>query len=310
MKTSMTPQGIKSAVRTVSTSILLCSTLEIQASLPENDAISWFRGDIPVLPLLLPDRSRWVDDRGVAAPDNVQVGPVLYAAQSNNGQFQRAGLFVGQSHLLSNPAGFVAMPGANTTALNLQGQSLGAYWSLTAVQGWHVDLVAMGTRLNGQTRSEQTDWHATEGRAMTLSVEGGFPIGIGESWVIEPQAQLINQRTSLGGQSTGAFNTSDETTSWSGRVGARLKGSYQIRGLPLEPYVRTSLWRTYSSGDTLSLGQVDKICSSRNSSTVELGLGLLAKVSPTVSLFVSADYISDADDAFGLIGNLGVRMRW
>jgi outer membrane autotransporter protein len=74
--------------------------------------------------------------------------------------------------------------------------------------------------------------------------------------------------------------------------------------------VRTNLWRTYSSGETLTLGQVDKISSSRNSSTVELGLGLLAKVSPTVSLFVSADFSSDAENAFGLIGNLGVRMRW
>ena len=88
--------------------------------------------------------------------------------------------------------------------------------------------------------------------------------------------------------------------------------SYEVSGLPLEPYVRTNLWHTVYSGDTLTLDKVDKISSSRKSSTVELGLGLVAKVSPTVSLYVSADYSSDVDDndLNGLIGSLGVRMRW
>lgn len=351
MKTSMTPREIKSAVCTVSTSILLCSTLEIQAAPPEDVTTPWYRGDIPVLSLLPPDPSRlaenlaapakprfesqllasvgtdstaWEQIRGrqlgqgevgnlgpqlSGAPGNFQVGPALYTAQSNSGNTQRAGLFVGQSQLPSDTVGFVATPG--TDAFNLQGQSLGAYWSLTGAQGWHINLVAMGTRLNGQVRSEQGDWQATNGNAMTFSVEGGFPIGISENWVIEPQVQLINQRVSLISQSTSAASApSDDLTSWSGRVGASLKGNYEVRGLPVEPYVHTNLWLTYSSGDTLTLGQVDKIASSRNSSTVEVGLGLLAKVSPTVSLFVSGDYSGSTDNAFGLIGNLGVRVRW
>ncbi|MNP16719.1 hypothetical protein D3C76_1091260 [compost metagenome] len=62
----------------------------------------------------------------------------------------------------------------------------------------------------------------------------------------------------------------------------------------------------------MSLGQVDKISSGRNSATVELGLGLVARVTPKVALFVSADYSSDVDDndLNGLIGNLGIRVRW
>ena len=97
-----------------------------------------------------------------------------------------------------------------------------------------------------------------------------------------------------------------------GRVGARLQGRYDVHGLPLEPYVRTNLWHTVYSGETLSLDQVDKISSSRKSSTVEVGLGLVARVTPAVSLYVSADYSSDVDDndLNGLIGSLGVRMRW
>jgi hypothetical protein len=46
--------------------------------------------------------------------------------------------------------------------------------------------------------------------------------------------------------------------------------------------------------------------------TVEVGFGLVARVPPAVSLYVSADYSSDVDDndLNGLIGSLGVRMRW
>ncbi|MEF9673679.1 autotransporter outer membrane beta-barrel domain-containing protein, partial [Pseudomonas sp. PCH446] len=91
-----------------------------------------------------------------------------------------------------------------------------------------------------------------------------------------------------------------------------LKGSYEVSGLPLEPYLRTNFWHTFGSGSPVSLEPVDKIAMSRNSSTVELGLGLVAKVSPTVSLYVSADYSGTSDDTGlnGIIGNVGVRMRW
>ncbi len=65
--------------------------------------------------------------------------------------------------------------------------------------------------------------------------------------------------------------------------------------------------RRYSA-NAVTLDQVDKISSSRKFSTVELGLGLVARV----SLYVSADYSSDVDDndLNGIIGSLGVRMRW
>jgi hypothetical protein len=52
----------------------------------------------------------------------------------------------------------------------------------------------------------------------------------------------------------------------------------RTNGLPVEPCVRTNLWHTVYSGNTITLDQVDKISRSRSSSTVELGLvlGLVA----------------------------------
>jgi outer membrane autotransporter protein len=243
-------------------------------------------------------------------------GPAILTLQSGSGHTQQFGLIGGTSQFQSNGNGLLtsrALAAPNTDTLNLQGQSLGAYYRLTGPQGWHVDLTASGGRVNGISRSEQGARQVTEGSAVTFSVEGGFPIGLSDNWVVEPQAQLINQRVTLDTPYAGSGNaSSSDLSSWSGRVGARLKGSYDIKGLAVEPYVRTNLWHTVYTGNTVTLDQVDKISSSRYSSTVEVGLGLVARVTPAVSLYFSADYSSDVDDndLNGLIGSLGVRMRW
>lgn len=355
MKTSLTPQEIKITFCTVSSSLLLCSSMEVQAGPAEDEATPWYRQDVSTLTMpdvatLYPGHfaarpdlrsSRLtVEDAAPAAWDQLYgkasrqaqsdyqaegyaipgadefKGPAILTLQSSGGHVQRMGLIGGTSQYQGNSNGLLpnrgfADPGNDT--LNLQGQSLGAYWSLTGPQGWHVDLTASGGRVNGYSRDAQGMRQTAEGSAMTVSVEGGFPIGLGENWVVEPQAQLVNQRITLDTPYAGANNaSSSDLTSWSGRVGARLKGSYDINGLPVEPYVRTNLWHTVYTGNTVTLDQVDKISSSRNSSTVELGLGLVARVTPNVSLYVSADYSSDVDDndLNGLIGSLGVRMRW
>lgn len=358
MKTALSSREITHTLCTVSTSILLCTSMETQAAPPENQPETWYQenpisiGFLPSGNLLAPgamtDSSahqpgldffnktstpitndteqpalarpfgqgevRNLDPLQSAALSTFLIGPAMFTSRSAGGQTQRAGLFVGNSRLSGTPESFTAGPVApRGDHQNLEGKSLGAYWSLIGAQGWHVDLMAVGTRLNGYTRDDQGTRLATEGNAVTLSVEGGFPIGLSENWVIEPQAQLVNQRVSLDSQSSGAAsNTSDDLSSWSGRVGARLKGSYELRGLPVEPYVRTNLWHTFSSGETLSLDQVEKINGRNSSSSVELGLGLVARVSQTVSVYVSADYSGsfDDDDLNGVIGSLGVRMRW
>jgi outer membrane autotransporter protein len=242
-------------------------------------------------------------------------GPAVLTLQSGS-HTQKIGLIGGVNQIQANGNGVLtsrALADPNSDTLNLQGQSLGAYYSLIGAQGWHVDLSASGGRVSGFSRNEQGARQATEGSALTLSVEGGYPIGLSENWVVEPQAQLINQRITLDTPYAGSGNASStDLTAWSGRVGARLRGSYDLNGLPVEPYVRTNLWHTVYTGNTVTLDQVDKISSSRKSSTVELGLGLVARVTPAVSLYVSADYSSDVDDndLNGIIGSLGVRMRW
>ncbi|WHS57803.1 autotransporter outer membrane beta-barrel domain-containing protein [Pseudomonas sp. G2-4] len=304
MKTSFRPQEITTTFCSVSTSLLLLSSMEVQAWPAEETAQPWY-GRTPSDSL----NGTFI---GNDAPSNKS--PALFTLRNDSGHTQRMGLISGHNQVISTDGGMLVTPAMaeqGKDALNLQGRSLGAYWSLTGPAGWHVDLSASGGRVNGYSRTEQGQRQAAEGNAVTLSVEGGFPIGISTHWVVEPQAQLINQRVTLDSP-TADSGTGNELSSWSGRVGARLKGSYQINGLGVEPYVRTNLWHTVQSTGTLTLDKVDKISSSRKSSTVEVGLGLVARVTPVVSLYVSADYSSDVDDndLNGIITSMGVRMRW
>lgn len=356
MKSSITPHEIKITFCTVSSSILLCSSMEAQAGSAADETSPWYRENVPVMTLpatvITPGPQRFnqrpdlqdsrlitedlapgawerfygqssrqaqtdVLSSGFALPGGGHSkGPAVLTLQSGNGATQTIGLIGGVNQIQANGNGPLTsrvLADPSSATLNLEGRSLGAYYSLTGAQGWHVDLSASGGRVSGFSRNQQGARQATEGSAITFSVEGGYPIGLSENWVVEPQAQLINQRITLNTPSAGSGNaSSSDLTSWSGRVGARLKGSYDLNGLPVEPYVRTNLWHTVYTGSTVTLDQVDKISSSRKSSTVELGLGLVARVTPVVSLYVSADYSSDVDDndLNGLIGSLGVRMRW
>ncbi|WP_338523910.1 autotransporter outer membrane beta-barrel domain-containing protein [Pseudomonas batumici] len=348
MNTLMAHPNLRMTVYTISTAFLLCSALEIQAAPSEEDLQPWYRDNAPSP--LPPGRQPLLDnsgqlpgwrfagitpDSGAADPavrfhdralgqgeagnfdpkftgafGDLLVIPSLYSNHSD-GQTLQAGVFTGHSGALDQTDAFVTAPrDPRTDGLSPQGNNLGAFWSLTGQQGWHVNLTAMNSQSTIYSRSDQGTLQGAASRQTTFSLEGGFPIGLGKYWVIEPQAQVVNQQGSL--DTLGQANTSSDQSQWSGRIGARLQGSYEVNGLPLEPYLRTNLWYAFGSGNTLSLEPVDKLTSGRNSPTVELGLGLVARVSPTLSLYISGDYSGTSPDngLSGLIGNIGVRMRW
>ncbi|MDU9393380.1 autotransporter outer membrane beta-barrel domain-containing protein [Pseudomonas sp. zfem002] len=351
MKKPSNPSGFESFFFAVSTSLLLATPVESQAlDLDDQDPFPAFA--VPTLTLqpvsisglgretlgafseqraqrdLLPEpdllQSQWAQFFPSAArpaatvhleaPGNdLRMSPDLFVRETAGGSVHRAGIFVGHSDLQSGFDGKRPQLGEKNNNVRLQGESVGMYWSMRHEQGWHVDAVAMGTRFDASGRNDAGERIDGDGHALTFSVEGGFPIGLGKNWVIEPQAQLVNQQYFAASQAQAeALQAYDGQPSWSGRVGAKLSGHYVVSGMPIEPYVRTNVWYDFSNADTVSLDKVDKISSGRNAATVELGLGLVARVTPKVALFVSADYSSDVDDndLNGLIGNLGVRVRW
>lgn len=252
-----------------------------------------------------------VDPSLDASIKGYQVGHDIYAAQQASGRVQRGGFFAGHSRLDGDVEGFAGGFQDNKTGkLKLEGDSLGLYWTLTDPKGWYIDAVAMGTRLDGYSRSNRGVRIDTEGHALTLSIEAGYPIPIATHWVVEPQVQLINQHIKLDRQNDGISDISFDSQNWNtARVGARLKGRYVASGLPLEPYVRTNLWHNLDGSDKVTFNNTDKIKTEHRSTYADIGAGVVATVSPTVSIYLSADYSGNLDDndLSGVAGNLGVR---
>ncbi|WP_248914843.1 autotransporter outer membrane beta-barrel domain-containing protein [Pseudomonas moorei] len=246
--------------------------------------------------------------------DGFQVGNDLYSSLTSGGHAQRSGFFVGHSRLKGDVDGFnEGFEGKRAGKVELRGDSLGAYWTLTDARGWYVDTVAMYTWLDGDSHSDRGLKLDNKGHVLTLSAEAGYPFPLASRWVIEPQAQVIHQNLALDTQDDGiSWVTFDSDPAWTGRLGARLKGRYQVSGLPLEPYLRANLWHTLSGTDTVRFAGVTDIDTQQKSSWADLGVGAILTLAPDVSVYASADYSSnlDSQQLRGMIGNAGIRVSW
>lgn len=262
-------------------------------------------------------RQQW---SGTVAPSldaslsGFQIGHDLFALQTEGGRVQRGGLFVAHSQLKGHVKGFAeGAKNRRSGKLDMDGDSIGAYWTLVDPTGWYVDAVIMGTRLEGEARSERGLRVDTDGHGLSASIEGGYPLRISSNWVAEPQAQLIHQRIDLDSQDDGishlSFDAEPRTT---GRIGGRLKGRYPLQGMVLEPYLRTNLWRTFGGEDRVTFDHTDRIETRQAATRADLGLGITAQLSEEISIYASSDYSQnlDSEDYRGLRGSLGVRMSW
>lgn len=243
-----------------------------------------------------------------------QVGHDLYASETGGGQTQRFGLFIGQSRLRGDVKGFaLGWQDHRAGRIKLDGDNFGAYWTLTDPTGWYVDLVAMGTRLDGDNKSDRGVKMDIEGHALTLSAEAGYPITLSEHWVVEPQAQVIGQKIDLDSQHDGISKVSfDSQEYWTGRLGARLKGRYLVSNRPVEPYLRANVWHTFGGSDTVTFDEVDRIKSDHKTSTADIGLGVVAQLSSAVSAYAEGKLGTGLDDNNyqGASGSIGVRVSW
>lgn len=262
-------------------------------------------------------RQQWSGDTAPtldATLNGYQIGHDLYAAPGDRGPAHRAGLFIAHSRLKGHVNGFAqGIQDKRSGKLDMDGDSVGAYLTLIGQSAWYLDALVMGTRIEGDTRSERGLRTDVEGQVFTASIEAGYPFALGADWVLEPQAQLIHQRIDLDSQHDGishlGFDAAPRNT---GRIGARLKGRYPVRGLVVEPWVRTNLWRTIGGKDEVRFDHAERIETRHSATRADIGAGVAASVSHEVSVYASADWSQnlDAHDYRGLRGSVGVRISW
>ncbi|CAG8872187.1 autotransporter family protein [Pseudomonas fluorescens] len=243
-----------------------------------------------------------------------QVGNDLFSSELAGGQTQRSGFFIGHSRLQGDVDGFnQGFAGKRSGNVELQGDSLGVYWTLADLAGAYLDTVAMYTWLNGDNRSDSGLKIDNDGHVTTLSAEVGYPIAVTGNWVVEPQAQAIYQKVKLDSQDDGISHVSfDSDSAWTGRVGARLKGRYEVGGRPLEPYLRANIWHTFTGTDTVTFDRLDQVETQQRTSSADLGIGMVLSVAASVSVYAGLDYTSniDSNQQRGTFGNVGVRVKW
>lgn len=241
----------------------------------------------------------------------VQVGADLFARAADDGRRDHFGLFIGRTRMDGDVRGF-ALGWNNLTVgeMDLDDTHLGVYWTHIAPSGAYLDAVAIGSRYDGDARSDRGLGVDLDGDGTTLSLEGGYPFAWGENWSIEPQAQVIWQQLSFDDRrdafSAVDFDADDAVTA---RLGARL-----VRNDPnarWRPYLKANFWHGFSGTDRVAFGS-DRVDSEHEFDAFEFGGGLVARMSEKATFFVAVDYSIDTGDEERKIleGNLGLRMTW
>ncbi len=136
MKTTSSPVRIDRLFYAVSTSLLLATPVE-------TFAYEWSQL-YPPLP-----RNGTQAPEPFAAPDlQLMTGPELFVRATPAGDVQRAGRVVGHNNLQSSFNGMRPLLGDKPrNTAQLSGENQGMYWSMAHAQGWHLDAVAVGSRI-------------------------------------------------------------------------------------------------------------------------------------------------------------------
>ncbi|AEJ13180.1 MULTISPECIES: autotransporter outer membrane beta-barrel domain-containing protein [Pseudomonas] len=242
-----------------------------------------------------------------------KVGQDLYAKVGDSGYRQHIGIYVSHSRLDADVKGFaLAVENRSVGDLELDGDSVGAYWTLVGPQGGYLDAVLQYTNLDGRARSDRGDKLNIDGHAWTASLESGYPIALSERWVLEPQAQVIAQKVSLDSASDSVSHIShDAQVELTGRLGVRLEGAFKgSSDRLLQPYAQVNLWHGDEGRDTLTFDGVDKIKTDYRYTSVQLESGVVAQVNEALSLHGGVQYTANLDSRQQEASGVNLGLRW
>ncbi|MER9159955.1 MULTISPECIES: autotransporter outer membrane beta-barrel domain-containing protein [unclassified Mesorhizobium] len=243
----------------------------------------------------------------------LQAGFDLFGRETASGQTDRAGLFVAYASMNGDVRGqALGWDNLSVGSMDINGTSVGGYWTRIGQGGWYLDGVLMATFFGGNATSSRDIGIDVGGTGITASLEGGYPIALGQGWTLEPQAQLVWQQLSLDDASDRFASVSFDTDgSVTGRLGARLQGETTINGMALQPYLKANIWHDFGGTSHVNFDTTD-ISTEGRSTSFEFGGGVIAKVTDKVSIFATGDYTTNlgGDERRILEGNLGFSVKW
>jgi len=263
---------------------------------------------------------RWKGDVSPGFDGDVQglqAGLDLWAG-GNEDRRDQLGVFVGRTRAQGKGIGeALGWENVQVGQSRLDDKHVGLYWTRTGSAGGYLDAVAMQSRYDGYSRSSRGLGIGLAGDGTSVSLETGKPLlrlG-GSSWWLEPQAQVIWQRISLDDRHDAVSSVDfDSDNAWTGRVGLRLAGDYQLADNGWQPYFKLNYWHGRSGADRIRLGD-DVIRNAQRYRALEGGIGVVGRFNRTISAYAVADYTHELggnrDEKRRVIeGNIGLRADW
>ncbi|GAU82776.1 autotransporter protein [Bosea sp. BIWAKO-01] len=247
-----------------------------------------------------------------------QAGLDLYRSISADGSRDHAGLYAAIGRIQGDVTHFNgARAGTNT----IDGYSLGAYWTHFGPSGWYLDGVLQGTWFDAEADSKRLIKLKRDGFGFAASLEGGYPLQLGNGFILEPQAQVIYQTlvNGSGGDGAALVRFSD-VDSLAARVGARLARSWALeedtRARPrlLTAWLKASLWNEFLGNPKTEFSSATGLIPFRadlGASWAELRTGLDAQITRNTALYASAGYsigLNGRSHAYD--GRLGIKVSW
>ncbi|WP_119392532.1 autotransporter family protein [Taklimakanibacter lacteus] len=271
----------------------------------------WMRGFAQYLDM---SWSGTVDPSFEGSVFGFQAGADLYRKKTESGHVTAFGLFIGYGRLNGDVEGFAqAIENFDAGRAPVDGYSIGANVVHIGPSGWYLDGVLMGTLLDGKPHSDRGVSSDLDGDVVTASLEGGFPIPLGEGFALEPQAQVIWQHVDIDdGEDDFAEIRYDTPDTFSGRIGARLTGTFGADGgASWQPYLKANLWYSPSETDKISF-DADDVETEIGTTAVEVGGGVVAALTEDVRFFATGDYLFDVggEKKEAVEGNLGLQLMW
>ncbi|WP_439811637.1 BB0821 family autotransporter [Bordetella bronchiseptica] len=259
---------------------------------------------------------RWDGDVEPRFKGNIwiaQAGADMLERERDDGLSDRLGLFGAYGQADGRVDGFVqGQHGKQAGKLRVEAYGLGLYWTRLKQTNWYWDNVLMGNYYTGRSRSDRGVAASLEGWGLTASSEAGYSFFPRHDIMLQPQAQLVYQYTSLDdthdAYSTIRYHGGGALT---GRIGLLLQGNAD-QPEKIRPYARINLWHRFSHGESVSFGPSDSIRTEYGSTSLDLRIGLAAPLNRQTELYASAGYGFDLDgnQRQAYYGNIGVRYSW
>lgn len=201
-----------------------------------------------------------------------------------------------------------------TTALNL-----GVTDTRYNENGTYIDWVGQLSWLNNRYSSVDGTGAKNHGWGAALSVETGRPYALGkdktnngDSWILEPQAQLIAQYLRLNDFNDGTRAVSQKGYGLRGRVGFRLAyNKPNDKQRTRTYYFIGNIWHDFKATGNALIGR-DKLTEKFDRTWWELGLGSQFSLSENTYLYADARYEKsfDSNRHKGYQGTVGVKYSW